>query len=131
VLWQVELAARLDLQKISGLGQAIAFADHRVGADSQQCPFLGPAGSVLVAAAAAYFMDGLTERRVCCLMRLKQRRKFVGRFLDLARRLSGKSRRCSRRGNDGAAGFEKQDAAIDPGHGELSSSLHGTVRSAS
>jgi hypothetical protein len=37
---QVEFAVRLDLQKMSGLGEAIAFPDRRIGADSRQRRFL-------------------------------------------------------------------------------------------
>lgn len=58
MLWQVELAARLDLHKISGLGQAIGFPDRRIGADDQQRQFLSSAGSIVVAAAAALFVEG-------------------------------------------------------------------------
>lgn len=85
MLWKVEFAAPFDLQQISGLGQAIAFPDRKIGADGQQRPFLCSAGSVIVPAVAALFVDGPAKRYVCCLVRLNQRSQFVGRFSILAR----------------------------------------------
>ena len=50
MLREVEFAVRLYLQKISGLGQAIAFLDRGMAADGEQGPLLLPAGSTGVAA---------------------------------------------------------------------------------
>lgn len=53
MLCQIELTARLDLQKISGLDQAIPFPKRSIAADGEQCPLLLPAGSVGAAAVTA------------------------------------------------------------------------------
>ncbi|WP_322418771.1 hypothetical protein [Mesorhizobium huakuii] len=117
MLRKVEFAARLYLQEISGLGQAIAFLDRGMAADGEQRPLLLPAGSVGV---AAYVVQRFAECRVCRPVRLNQLSQSIGRFLVSARRRCAECRCRGRRGDDRAAGVEKQGAAVDPGRGELS-----------
>lgn len=125
MFWQIELAARLDLQKISGLGQAVALLDRPIGANGQQRPLLLSAGLDVVAAMAAPFVDGLAERCVRCLVRLNQGEQVIGWLPVMPRRLRTVTICCDGRGDDRAAGMKEQGAAADPGRGELSSSLYG------
>lgn len=118
MLCEVEFAACLYLQKISGLGQAIAFLDRSIAANGQQRPLLLPAGSLGVA--AAYIVQRLAERCVCNPVRLNQLLQSIGVFLISARRACAACGCRNRRGDDCAAGVEKQGAAVDPGRGELS-----------
>lgn len=120
MLCEVEFAAHLDLQKISGLGQAIPFPNRSIVADGEQRPLLLPAGSGGVASATACFVQGFAEGRVCCLVHVNQRSQFIGRFRVVARRLCAECSCRNRRGDDSAAGVEEQGAAVDPGRGELS-----------
>jgi hypothetical protein len=106
---------------------AITFPDRRIGADSQQCPFLGPAGSVVFANTAVPFL-GLpcrTPRTLpCAPLSAPAGRATVpgpGAAALWRNPLPHPS------SDDGAAGAEKQGAAVDPGHGERSSSLHGRL----
>ena len=69
MLREVEFAARLYLQKISGLGQAIAFLNRSMAADGEQRPLLLPAGA---AGVGAYIVQRLAERRICNPVRLNQ-----------------------------------------------------------
>jgi hypothetical protein len=73
----------------------------------------------VVPTAAAHVVDGLAKRRVRRLVDLNQRPQVAGRCPVSALRLCGESRWGNRRGVDDAAGVEKQGAAVDPGHGEL------------
>lgn len=117
MLREVEFAARLYLQEILGLGQAIALLNSDIAADGEQRPFLLPAGSVGV---AAYVVQRLAERSVCRPVRLDQLSQSIGRFWVSARRPCAVCGCRNRRGDDCAAGVKKQGAAADPGRGELS-----------
>lgn len=122
MLRKVEFAARLYLQEISGLGQAIGLINRGIAADGEQRTLLLPAGS---AGVGAYIVQRLAERRICIPVRLNQLSQSTGRFLVSARRLRAECRCRSRRSDDCAAGVEKQGAAIDPGRGELSRCVDG------
>ena len=117
---KVKLAARLYLQEISSLGQAVAFCNRGISAYGQQRLLLVPARSFVVGAVSAQVANDVAERNVSGLVGIDQPLQVTGRFLS--RWFCDGCFRHNGRRDNGATGLKQQGAAIDPGRDTISSS---------